>query len=263
MTNAMLRLDNRGVLRLTGSDSRTFLQGLITNDVNRASADAAVYAAMLTPQGKFMFDMIVVADDDDLLLDVEAERKADLQRRLMMYKLRADVDIIDEAGLAVFAAFSRPDTDGTLYADPRHAGLGWRLIADAGLPASGLSQEDYEQKRLMLGVPDGSRDMKVEKDFWLETDAERLNGVSFTKGCFVGQELTARMKHRTSLKKRLVPIVTDGLMPETGATVTTTEGKSAGEVRSSSGKRAIAYLRLEYIDATLAVNDHAVFPQAE
>lgn len=255
MTSSLLKLENRAVIRLSGPDARDLLQGLVTNDVTAVSNDGAVYAALLTPQGKFMFDMIIVADRDDLLLDVEASRKDDLLRRLMMYKLRAEVTITDEPSLTVFSSIASQDSEGTGYKDPRHEDLGWRLIAadTSATETSEQSLADYEIRRLRAGVPDGSRDMKIEKDFWLETDAERLNGVSFTKGCFVGQELTARMKHRTTLKKRLSPVIVAG-GAEHGAQIKTGDDKTAGEIRTSHGDNAIAYLRLEYLDTPMFVS---------
>ncbi|NVJ71027.1 MAG: folate-binding protein YgfZ [Alphaproteobacteria bacterium] len=251
MTVAMLKLEARGVIRLKGPEARSFLQGIVTNDVMKADAETAVYAALLTPQGKFLFDMMIVSDGDDLLLDVEAARKPDLMRRLMMYKLRADVEIIDEPEMAVWVSFEEPDTAGVMFLDPRNAALGWRLISAEKPAAPELSVHDYETKRLTLGVPDGSRDMSPEKYFWLETGAEQQNGVSFTKGCYVGQELTARMKHRTNLKKMLVSVQIEGGAPEVGTMIETAEGKKAGEVRSSCGNHALAYFRLEYRDADL------------
>lgn len=251
MTAAMLKLENRAVLRLSGSETKTFLQGLVTNDVMKVTADAALYAGLLTPQGKFLFDMMIVADGDDLLLDIEAERKPDLMRRLMMYKLRADVTIADETDLSVWASFAKPSCSGVAYQDPRHEELGWRLITCKTPDDTTLSATTYEAKRLTLGVPDGSRDMEVEKYFWLETDAERLNGVSFTKGCFVGQELTARMKHRTALKKKLVAVKAEGGSLTPGQTLLTPDGKNAGEIRTTDGTHAIAYFRLEFGDTSL------------
>ncbi|WP_417458653.1 YgfZ/GcvT domain-containing protein [Kordiimonas sp.] len=251
MTAAMLKLENRAVLRLSGSETKTFLQGLVTNDVMKVTADAALYAGLLTPQGKFLFDMMIVADGDDLLLDIEAERKPDLMRRLMMYKLRADVTIADETDLSVWVSFAKPSCGGVAYQDPRHEELGWRLITSKTPDDTTLSAAKYEAKRLTLGVPDGGRDMEVEKYFWLETDAERLNGVSFTKGCFVGQELTARMKHRTTLKKKLVAVKAEGGSLTPGQTLLTPDGKNAGEIRTTDGTHAIAYFRLEFGDTSL------------
>jgi len=256
----LLQLKSRGVIRLKGPDSRSLLQGLITNDVNVVDAETAVYAGLLTPQGKFLFDLIIVADGNDLLLDVEASRKSDLIRRLMMYRLRADVEIIDEP-LKVWALFDGDAEHGVSYPDPRHKGLHKRVISeDNPVPeAEALPYDDYEQQRIRHAVPDSSRDMAVEKYFWLETDAEKLNGVSFTKGCFVGQELTARMKHRMSLKKQLIAMQAEGEVQSGGSIVTET-GKTAGEVRTTAGPFFMAFIRLEYLDRPLSSGGVAVSP---
>ena len=252
----VLKLENRGVVRLSGPDSKSLLQGLITSDIEDLSENNALYAGLLTPQGKFLFDMIIVEDAGDLLLDVEATRKPDLLRRLMMYKLRADVDISDDPR-GVWALIDGEAETGVSYKDPRHKAMHMRVISDdnPAPSASPLELVAYEERRIRHGVPDSSRDMKIEKDFWLETDAERLNGVSFTKGCFVGQELTARMKHRMSLKKKLVTIKSDGTDIPEGADIKTEDGKSAGDVRTISGPYAIAYFRLEYMDQPITAGD--------
>ena len=215
MTAQLLHLENRAVIRVTGPEAITFLQGLVTNDVEDIKSGNAVYAAMLTPQGKFLFDMIIAPDGEDLLLDIEADRKPDLLRRLMMYKLRAQVELIDEEA-KVWALFDGEASSGVSYKDPRHKALHSRVVSpDNPLPeANILPLEKYEERRIRHGIPDGSRDIKVEKYFWLETNAEKLNGVSFTKGCYVGQELTARMKHRTTLKKMIVPVQADSAITE-------------------------------------------------
>ncbi len=260
MTN-LLKLDSRAVIRLSGPDSRSLMQGLITNDIETLSTDKALYAGLLTPQGKFLFDMIIVQEGDDLLLDVEAERKPDLMRRLMMYKLRSDVNIADDPR-TVWALFDGTADTGVAYDDPRHTSLHTRVIAaeNPAPDASTLAPEAYEERRIRHGVPDGSRDMKIEKDFWLETNAEEVNGVSFTKGCFVGQELTARMKHRTTLKKKLVPLKSTSENPQAGAKILTGEGKTAGEIRTASGPYCLAYLRLEYLDGPLEADGTALLP---
>lgn len=256
----LLKLENRGVIRLSGPDSRSLLQGLITNDIEIVGADTAVYAGLLTPQGKFLFDLIIIADGEDLLLDVEASRKTDLIRRLMMYRLRADVAIIDEAA-SVWALFDGDAEHGTAYPDPRRKSLHTRIIsADNPAPeAEELAYSDYEQCRIQNAVPDSSRDMAVEKYFWLETGAENLNGVSFTKGCFVGQELTARMKHRMSLKKQLIAMQAEGEV-QPGESIVNEAGKSAGEVRTVAGPFFMAFIRLEYLDQALNVGGIAVSP---
>lgn len=257
----ILKLEDRSVIRLSGPDSRSLLQGLVTNDMDLLEADSALYAALLTPQGKFLFDMIIVSGGADLLLDIESARKADLVRRLMMYKLRADVEITDDPS-SVWALFDGEAQNGVAYRDPRHGSLHLRVIADQNpVPdAESMTRAEYDERRIRHGIPDSSRDMKVEKDFWLETGAEKLNGVSFTKGCFIGQELTARMKHRTTLKKMLVPVEAEGHDLEDGAAITTSTGKSVGEIRSSVGAYALAYLRLEYLNEPLTANGIALAP---
>ena len=259
MTAQLLHLENRAVIRVSGPESKSFLQGLVTNDVDAVSTDCAVYAAMLTPQGKFLFDMIIVEDEADLLLDVEAERKTDLLRRLMMYKLRADVDIIDDES-NVWALIDGDSAEGIRYKDPRHKALHERVIANENpVPsANPLSYSAYEERRIRHGIPDGSRDMKVEKDFWLETNAEKLNGVSFTKGCYVGQELTARMKHRTNLKKKIPPVTLSSSDTEE-TTIKNASGKNVGDILTREGSYALAYVRLELLEDTpLTVGDTEV-----
>jgi len=250
MAARLLKLSNRAVLRLSGSEVISFLDGLVTNDV-KSVKDGPVYAGLLTPQGKFLFDMIIIADGDDLLLDIEAERKPQLMQRLMMYKLRADVEITEETA-SVWALFDGTPVSGIAYTDPRHKALHQRVISDTNPcpDADELPEADYEERRIRHGVPDGSRDMMVEKYFWLETAAEKLNGVSFTKGCFVGQELTARMKHRTTLKKMLLPVQTSGPV-EAGTEIKTAEGKNAGTIHTSANGYALAYMRLEHLDSPL------------
>lgn len=248
----ILKLDNRSVIKLTGPDSRTLLQGLITNDINKLSDTAALYAGLLTPQGKFMFDMIITLEGNDLLLDVEAARKPDLMRRLMMYKLRADAEIMDDKR-SVWALFNGTPDCGVSYNDPRHPDLQTRIISDTCPKADAelMSMKEYEVTRIKCGVPDGSRDMAVEKYFWLETNAETLNGVAFDKGCYVGQELTARMKHRTSVKKKLVTIkALDGTLKQ-GQAVSNENDRKIGEVHTTTGDYALAYLRLEHVTPKL------------
>jgi folate-binding protein YgfZ len=250
MTIKAIELKNRTVLKLSGGDTRSFIQGLITNDIDAFKAGEGLYAALLTPQGKFLFDMIITVEtDDSLLLDIERDGKDDLLRRLTMYRLRADVEITDLSDShSVWALDGVPEgLDDTHFPDPRNADLGYRLITETPPALDEWALSDYETKRLILGVPDGSRDIMPEKYFWLETNAEALNGVSFTKGCFVGQELTARMKHRTNLKKLLLPISADADIPA-DTPITNADGKTIGQVHTSAGNHALAYLRLEYLD---------------
>jgi hypothetical protein len=272
MSNAgYIVLADRGVLALRGADVRPFLQGLISNDIERIRPDQASYAALLTPQGKFLFDFFIVQHGDELLLETELARVPDLQRRLMMYRLRSKVEIEDvSAGFAVAALIgqrvaemldlpARPGAcraleHGLAFVDPRLVQMGVRALLPAQNAASALAQLQldeapraaYERLRLSLGMPDGSRDLIVEKATLLESGFEELNGVDFGKGCFVGQELTARMKFRGLVRKRLLPVTFDGAAPVPGTTIRLGE-REAGEMRSSSDGHGLALLRLEHV----------------
>ncbi len=261
----LVSLPGRAVLRLAGPEARPFLQGLISNDVDRLAPGRPLYAALLTPQGRYLFDFILVADGDAILVDVERERAPELRQRLLMYRLRSKVTIEEpEPGPAVLALFgpglgAAPAGPGALsFLDPRLPELGLRIIVQEG-EVSGLAQslqlelaapEAYERHRLRLGVPDGSRDLVPQKALLLESGFEELHGVSFDKGCFVGQELTARTKHRGLVKKRLFPVRVEGALPEPG-TIIRAGGQEAGEMRSGLDDRALALLRLEPAEAAM------------
>ncbi|CAA7619900.1 folate-binding protein YgfZ [Magnetospirillum sp. UT-4] len=244
----------RAVVAVAGEDCRAFLQGLISNDVNKAGPGRAVFAALLTPQGKFLHDLFVVATDGGLLLDVEAARAADFVRKLSMYKLRSKVTVAPADSLSVFAVFGGdvpPLADATVFADPRLPELGSRVYAADGavLTAAGLAEApfaEWDRLRLRLGVPDGSRDLPVEKGILLENGFDELGGVDFTKGCYMGQELTARTKHRGLVRKRLLPVAISGPVPEPGTPVMLGEAE-AGEMRSAEGDVGVALLRLEQV----------------
>lgn len=254
-----IHLPDRGVLRLAGDDLSKFLQGLVTNDVTRVEAGEAVYAALLTPQGKYLFDFFVVPTEGAWLLDCEAARRDDLVKRLSMYRLRAKVEIADvseeQAVWAIVGGADLPDkptplAGGIAYPDPRLPALGHRAILPAGA-APEMEEgawEDYERRRLALGVPDASRDIEPDRRLILEANFEELHGVDFRKGCYVGQEVTARMKHRGRVRKRLLPVTIDGPLPAPGAPLLL-DGKAAGEIRSGlkteDGARAMAVLRAE------------------
>lgn len=256
-----LHLENRAVLKLAGKDTRTLLQGLITNDLAKLRPGAPLYAALLTPQGKYLFDFFILEDGDDLLLDCEAERKDALIQRLTFYKLRADVTISDVSAdfkVYAFAPISKPDPDSpqaefqkwterSVYSDPRHLGLGFRaVLEEAPEGTEPWSFEEYEDLRLSLGIPDGARDIEVDKRFILEANLAELNGVDFDKGCYVGQEMTARMNYRGTLKKRLLPAIIEGPLPASGSEFFL-DGKAAGHILSGQGKRVMTLTRLEHL----------------
>lgn len=265
-------LDQRSVVAVSGEDRKAFLQGLVSNDVLRVTPDHAAYALFLTPQGKFLHDFSLVESgaesDAALLLDPETDRRADLLRRLKMYKLRSKIALEDRAEqLRVVVAFgdgalealglpaeqgaARSFAGGVAFTDPRLPALGARLFLPAhglaALEAAGLTPgeaADYDRLRLALGVPDGTLDLIPEKSIPLESRMDALNAISWDKGCYMGQELTARTKYRALIKKKLFPVTIDGPAPDAGTPVTL-DGKEAGEVRSSRDGAAIALLRLE------------------
>jgi folate-binding protein YgfZ len=239
----LARLEDRAVLRVAGADARPFLQGLLTNDVMQLSAGAPLYAGLLSPQGKALFDMLLFLDpaDDSVLVDVAANRAEALARRLSMYRLRRAVTVA-ATDLAVFASWGEA---GDRPLDPRFAPLGQRWVA----PATGADgAAAYHAHRIATGVPD-SADIGEDALLWLETGADLLNGVSFTKGCYVGQENTARMHHRDKVRRRLVPVSLSG-DPGDG-TIRDSAGRSAGTLRSPH----FAHLRLETAGGPLFVND--------
>lgn len=190
-------LSDRALIRLSGQGVRDFLQGLVTSDV---AGPLPVWAGLLTPQGKALFDFIVWADGDDLLIDCEAEQADALARRLTLYRLRKPIAIARDEGLAVHWA---PDGEQGV-SDPRLAALGRRWIA----PADGAA-EGWHAHRRALGVPEGVAELGSDRNLWLECNADLLNGVSFSKGCYVGQENTARMNWRAKVNRRLV-MLSDG-----------------------------------------------------
>jgi len=251
-----LKLKSRAVLRLSGPEVKDFLQGLITNDINKCEGRNPLYAALLTPQGKYLFDFFILQDAGGYLFDVEAARKDGLVQKLTFYKLRADVVIEDVSDKFDVWVFHDDPGIAMTYQDPRLADMGWRgiLSKDAKLEDT-WTFEDYEDRRLELGLPDGSRDIEVDKRFILEANFAELNGVDFEKGCYVGQEMTARMTYRGSLKKRLLPVTFEGELPPSG-TVVLCNGKKAGHIMSGQKSKendnwAMALIRLEYRDGPL------------
>ena len=222
----------RAIYEITGSDAEHFLQGLVTNDVSKLG-EGPVYTALLTPQGKYIADFILVRRGETILLDVDGSLAEDLVKRLRMYKLRSDV-MIEESPLKVYRG-TGPAPEGAL-ADPRHPELGWRLYGDE----EGDDGTDFDAIRVAHCIPETGVELTPDT-FILEAGFGRLNGVDFRKGCYVGQEVTARMKHKTELNKGLVPVKVEGAAP-VGAEITA-DGKPAGTLYTQADGRGIAYLR--------------------
>ena len=270
-----LPLADRGLLRIAGEERVAFLQGLLTNDVSRIGPGTAIYAALLTPQGRLLFDLILAAEDDAVLVEAEAARLPDLMQRLTRYRLRArvtiedvssrfevlalvdgdgGVDLPDEAGAA------RPALGGVAMVDPRSAALGRRLMLPRGVAAAAGAPEDYMRRRLSLGVGEGIADFGEASLLALEANVDLFNGVSFTKGCYVGQEVTARSHHRKLIRRRLRPVRVVGTRPPPGTPVLAGD-QEAGELRSGSDDLALALLRLDALDAgPLTAADASLLP---
>ncbi|MBT3359365.1 MAG: folate-binding protein YgfZ [Rhodospirillales bacterium] len=262
-------LKDRALIGLTGADARSFLQGLISNDVAKVGPERAIYAAFLTAQGKYLFDFFVIQMGETLLLDCEAARAPDFLRRLSMYKLRASVEITERSDeFAVAAVFGDGVAQcmgledvagqacecggGIAFMDPRLAAAGARAILPVGRDIAGCTPatfEDYDEGRLRLGLPDGSRDMIVEKTLLLEAGFAELNGVDWDKGCFLGQELTARTKYRGLVKRRLVPVNVQGPLPDPGTPILA-DGREVGEMRSGLAGLGMAVMRIEAVNGT-------------
>ena len=277
MTEHALIARDRAVLSVKGVEARDFLQGLVTQDVGTVTADRSAYGALLTPQGKVLFDFFLIADgagpDERILLDVASSRAADLVKRLKLYKLRARLEIADEPDLAVVLGWggepsapagfvTQRDAACITYVDPRLDGLGTRTIvprADAEALAAQIGEiaphSAYDDHRLALGVPESVSDIIPEQTFAMDANLDRLNGVAYAKGCFVGQEVASRMKRKGEVKKRMLKVEFDGPVPAIGASVTAGES-TLGEVRSVGAEtaaqgRAMALIRIDRLAAAI------------
>lgn len=245
---------DRRVVRITGKDRLGFLQGLVTNDVRKLER-GPVYAAMLSPQGKYLADFLLVPEAEAVLLDVAAGLAGPLVQRLGMYRLRADVQIA-ETDLQVTRGLGEAPPGAV--ADPRHASLGWRAYEpQAGGPeGGGPARIDWDGIRVANCIPETGIELIPNETYILEAGFERLHGVDHRKGCYVGQEVTARMKHKTELRKGLVTVAVEG--PAEPGTPVTAEGRPAGVLHTRSGDRAIAYLRFDRATGPLAAGDAVV-----
>lgn len=260
-------MPGRALARVHGPDARGFLQNLVTNDLARLAPDRALYAALLTPQGHYLHDFLVAEEDGAILLECDRDRRDDLLAGLARYRLRtrAEMEALDDrevtcgfgagaaaaAGLPDAAGAARAAGGGVLLADPRDSRLGVRALLPPGggprlLGGAGFAEagpDDYERLRLGLGIPDGARDLVAGRSYLLESNFDLLDGVSFEKGCYIGQENTARQRWRGTVRRRLVRVRVEGPVPEPGAPVTF-DGRDAGTMRSALGASGLALLRL-------------------
>lgn len=271
-------LTGRGLVRLGGPEARSLLQGLVTNNVEAADGTRLVYSALLTPQGKFLFDFFMAADPADpeaVLLDCDAARTGELVKRLTLYKLRAKVEIEDRSdGFTVIAFWNEdgsPVDRGPGLPDPRHAAMGRRAICPAaeaegliaGSGARKVPESTWHAHRISLGIGDSARDFEPDRTFPLEANFAELNGIDFHKGCFVGQEVTSRTKRRGSVRKRLLPVHVEGGMPAPGTPV---KGgmREVGTIFSTDEETgsALALLRLDLLNgAVLEAGQAEIVPR--
>lgn len=253
-------LPERGVIRITGEDRVSFLQGLVSNDVAAVAPGHGIWTALLTPQGKWLADFFVLAEGESFLLDAERAQLAMLAERLKRFRLRSKVSIDGAAELSVYAAWDgKPDGGATAAPDPRLPEAGWRLIASHPVTTNATAAE-WDIHRLSLGLPDGSRDLESEKTVLLEAGFDELSGVSWTKGCYLGQELTARTKYRGLVKRRLVPVDVEGPLPPSGTPVYR-DATEVGTMRSGRDNRGLAVLRLDALKATLSCGGARLTPR--
>jgi tRNA-modifying protein YgfZ len=247
-------LEDRVVVSVKGPEARSFLQGLISNDMEECAPGKGIYAALLTPQGKILFEFFVTEGEGQFLLDCAAARSSDLTRRLGFYRLRAKLDIAPAPELKVAALWDGAPQQAlppglVSFPDPRLPGLGARLIGPAPLmqqAIAGGAPGDYRAHLLRLGVPD-SADLPPDSVFALDAGLEELKGVDFKKGCYVGQEVTARMKHRASARRRFLIAEVDGELPPAGTRLESM-GREVGALATGAGGRALALVRLDRVD---------------
>ncbi|MFW5641719.1 MAG: YgfZ/GcvT domain-containing protein [Roseicyclus sp.] len=230
------RTTDRTVLRIAGGDREKFLHGLVTRDPGPPGS-GPVWSALLTPQGKYLADFFLLDRGEDILLDVKTELAAGLAQRLAMYRLRADVTI-EDSGLSVVRGLGDPPEGA--WPDPRHPALGWRAYGvEGGEPAI-----DWDAIRVAAAVPETGVELVPGETFILEMGFDRLGGVDHRKGCYVGQEVTARMKHKTELRKGLVTVTVAG-QAEPGTPIEDAEGRAVGMLHTRSGGLALAWLRFD------------------
>jgi folate-binding protein YgfZ len=278
-------LKHRGIIQVSGTDAENFLQGLLTNDIKKVSSDTVIYAAFLTPQGKFYQDLFIGYYNQSYFIEIEAAYLPLILKKFTLYKLRSDVQIKDiseqcsvwalwgDISISDFSKLTlegkcKAFKEGLLYRDPRIAEMGYREIVfhssflefakndleRAEWPTVGqeVSSEEYEYRRLSLGLPNGTLDMLSEKSIPLECNLDYLHAISWDKGCYLGQELTARTKHRGLIRKRLLKVTIEGnpIAPETPLYK---DNKEMGIMKSSIQDKGLALIRLEALQEGTAI----------
>ena len=248
MSLRIASLPDRALVRVSGPDARTFLNGLLTQEVLSLRPGDLRFGALLSPPGRLLFDLFLLGQDDGVLLDVAADRREALIQRLNLYRLRADVTIAADDGTVQVLWPPPPDTPGA--PDPRLSALGNRHYGEP-LPVTD-TPEAWHDHRLSLGIPDPARDGGQDTTYPIEANFDLLNGIDFSKGCFIGQETTSRMKRRGAIRNRMLPLEVEGDLPPSGTEVLNGE-RRAGQTLSGQGGRVMALLRLDRLDGDLTV----------
>ncbi|SFK11157.1 hypothetical protein SAMN04488518_102197 [Pseudovibrio ascidiaceicola] len=244
-------LTSRRLVKVFGEDAKEFLQNLVSCDISEIDAISSSFGALLTPQGKILWDFIVFADESTggFLIDVSTDELDAFAKRLGFYKLRAKVTVepADET-MHVIAEWG-DDLPADKPRDPRHADMGVRYIGSGSVEET-ASQADYHAHRIQLGIPQSGLDFQLADVFPHDTDMDNLNGVAFSKGCFIGQEVVSRMKHRGTARKRIIKVSADSALPAAGSDVLAGE-KSVGTLGSSQGNNGLALLRLDRVKTAM------------
>lgn len=243
---------DRAIISLSGPDRKSLLQAIITNDINRLNGKDAIYGALLSPQGKFLHDFFLFEKDETIYMDCEKDHMADLFRRLLMYRLRSAVEIIDRSTDYKIITSKDPIPDQELcFKDPRHADMGYRsFVKNADDATKNTKEDNYHERRITLGIAEGAYDFIIDKSTVGEGHFEQFKGVDFEKGCYVGQEVTARMKYRGNIKKAIFPVKLSGPAPDFGTVILDKNNKKVGDIRSSYKDKALALFRIN--DLTFA-----------
>jgi folate-binding protein YgfZ len=249
MSARIASLPDRALVRVSGPDARTFLNGLVTQEVLTLQPGELRFGALLSPPGRLLFDLFLFGQDDGVLLDVAADRRDALIQRLSLYRLRADVTIQPDDGTVQVVWPASADTPGT--SDPRLADLGNRHYGTPLPPKADAA--DWHDHRLSLGIPDPARDGGTDTTYPIEANFDLLHGIDFSKGCFVGQETTSRMKRRGAIRNRMLPLEVEGDLPRFGTEVLNGD-RRAGQTLSGQGSRVMALLRLDRLDGELTVD---------
>jgi folate-binding protein YgfZ len=264
-------LPERGVIAVEGDDRVAFLQGLVSNDIEAVRPGHAVWSALLTAQGKWLADFFVFTDAEALFLDCESAQIAMLTQRLARYRLRMKASLRAVPELHMYVAWpGRPDdggpdgggcpeSGGIVARDPRLPDFAWRILSAEPLAAN-ATPDDWDRYRLEAGLPDGSKDMEADRSVLLEAGFDELGGVSWSKGCYMGQELTARTKYRGLVKRRLVPVIVDGPLPPVGSVVLK-NGVDVGTMRSGRDGIGLASLRLDALGGPLRCGGAVLVPR--